>query len=181
MPDQAPRSRRHARSLRGRLIVVWIISLATAVAAGTVLLQLYRQSSIDQVARADAIAARACDEIGDRYRFYVSGWSRPPTDLHDATLRRVLQVVAIIALARFPGVEGGVWQRDAGPRSLMRSPAMRALVPKRTCQGIVNFSLMSAVRRNLASLRSLPCTSNGCRVPPPVGEDCKNSFRNALS
>jgi len=115
VPHQGARARRHARSLRGRLIVLWIISLATAFAAGTVLLQLYRQSSIDQVARADAIAARACDDIGDRYRFYVSGWNHPPTDLHDAALQRGLQVVATIALARFPGVEGGVWQRDAGP------------------------------------------------------------------
>lgn len=111
---QAPRVHRQARSLRGRLIVLWIISLTTALAAGTVLLQLYWQSSIDQVARADAIAAQACDEIGDRYRFYVSGWSRPPTDLRDAALQQGLRVVATIALVRFPGVEGGVWQRDTG-------------------------------------------------------------------
>jgi len=51
----------------------------------------------------------------------------------------------------------------------------------RVVGGIVNFSLRSAVRRNLASLRSQPCASNSCRVPLPVGEDCKNSFRNALS
>lgn len=115
MPHHAPLVRRRARSLRGRLIVLWIISLATAFAAGTVLLQLYQQSSIDQVARADAVGARACDEIGDRYRFYVSGWSRPPADLHDTALQSGLRIVAIVALARFPGIEGGVWQRDAGP------------------------------------------------------------------
>lgn len=114
MPHQAPRAHPQARSLRGRLIVLWIISLATALAAGTVLLQLYQQSSIDQVARADAIGAQACDEIGNRYRFYVSGWSRRPADIHDAGLQQGLQVVVTIALARFPGVEGGVWQRDAG-------------------------------------------------------------------
>ena len=45
--------------------------------------------------------------------------------------------------------------------------------------GIVNFSLRSIVWRNLSSLRSPLYASNGCRVPPLVGEDCKDSFRNA--
>jgi signal transduction histidine kinase len=101
-------------SLRSRLLILWAISLVSAVAAGTMLVQLYRQSSIDQVARAEAVTSRACDEITNRYRFYTTDWTRPPADLHDETLRRGLFAVVSIALAHFPGVEGGIWQRAEG-------------------------------------------------------------------
>jgi len=101
-------------SLRDRLLILWAISLVSAVAVGTMLVQLYRQSSIDQVARAEALAARACDEIVNRYRFYTTDWTQPPVDLHDERLRQGLAAVVTIALAHSPGVEGGIWQRSAG-------------------------------------------------------------------
>ncbi len=101
-------------SLRARLLVLWAISLVSAVAAGTMLVQLYRQSSVDQVARAEAVAARACDEIAGRYRFYATGWTEPPADLHDEALREGLLAVLTIALAHSPGVEGGIWHRGEG-------------------------------------------------------------------
>jgi signal transduction histidine kinase len=101
-------------SLRGRLLILWAISLVSAVAAGTMLVQLYRQSSIDQVARAEAVIGRACDEIASRYRFYTTGWTQPPADLHDEALRNGLLAVLAIALAHDPGVEGGIWHRTDG-------------------------------------------------------------------
>ncbi len=101
-------------SLRGRLLILWAISLVSAVAAGTMLVQLYRQSSIDQVARAEAVTSRACDEITNRYRFYTTGWTRPPADLRDEGLRQGLLAVVFIALAHSPGIEGGIWQRTEG-------------------------------------------------------------------
>ena len=101
-------------SLRGRLLVLWAISLVSAVAAGTMLVQLYLQSSIDQVARADAVASRSCDEIINRYRFYTTDWTAPPANLHDESLGHGLTAVLTIALAQSPGVEGGIWQRTAG-------------------------------------------------------------------
>ena len=101
-------------SLRGRLLILWAISLVSAVAVGTVLVELYRQSSVDQVARAEAVVARSCDEITSRYRFYATGWVRPPADLHDDDLGRGLLAVLNVALAHSPGVEGGVWHRTDG-------------------------------------------------------------------
>ncbi len=98
-------------SLRGRLLILWAISLVSAVPVGTMLLQLYRQSSVDRVARAEAVTGRACDEITDRYRFYTTGWTKPPADLHDEDLRQGLLAVLNVALAYSPGVEGGVWHR----------------------------------------------------------------------
>ncbi len=109
---QTPRPRRPPpRSLRGRLLVLWAISLVSAVAVATLLVQLYRQSSIDQVARADAVAARGCDGIIDRYGFWATGWTGPV----DAAAREGLRAVVAMALIRLPGVEGGIWQREAGP------------------------------------------------------------------
>lgn len=102
------------RSLRGRLLILWVISLVSALAVGTLLVQLHRQSSMDRVATAQAVAGRACDDITNRYRFYVSGWTNPPADLGNAALRGGLLAVTNIALARTVGVEGGIWQRDAG-------------------------------------------------------------------
>lgn len=78
------------------------------------LVQLYRQSSIDQVARAEAVTSRACDEITNRYRFYTTGWTSPPEDVRDENLRQGLTAVLTIALAHTPGVEGGIWQRTYG-------------------------------------------------------------------
>jgi len=101
-------------SLRGRLLILWAISLVSAVAAGTVLVQLYRQSSIDQVARAEAVTSRSCDEITNRYRFYTTGWASPPEDLRDEGLRRGLAAVLTMALVHSPGTEGGIWQRAYG-------------------------------------------------------------------
>lgn len=102
------------RSLRGRLLILWAISLVSAVAAGTMLVQLYQQSSIDRVARAEAVTSRSCDEITNRYRFYTTGWTSPPGDLRDEGLRQGLTAVLAIALAHSPGVEGGIWQRGYG-------------------------------------------------------------------
>ena len=103
-----------SRSLRGRLLVLWAISLVTAAIAGTMLVQLYRQSAMDQVARAEVVTSRACDEITNRYRFYTAGWTQPPEDLHDESLQKGLLAVLTIALVHSPGVEGGVWHRSEG-------------------------------------------------------------------
>ncbi len=78
------------------------------------LVQLYQQSSLDQVRTAEAVTSRSCDDIANHYHFYVSDWARPPSDLHDTDLRHGLGVVVTIALLRTAGVEGGIWQREYG-------------------------------------------------------------------
>lgn len=102
------------RSLRARLFVVWLLSLAAACAVGWLLLQLYRQSTTAQVARASAAVAQGCERIADGYTFYASGWAGPPGGRADASLRRDLAALVKVALAASPGVEGGVWQQGTG-------------------------------------------------------------------
>lgn len=105
------------RSLGLRLLVLWLLSLAASVAVALLLLQLSRQTSEAQAARADAVAARACGLIGERYAFYTSGWTGtgPAAVPSDAAFRAGLTAAVSLALARQDGVEGGVWQADAGP------------------------------------------------------------------
>ena len=56
-------------SLRSRFFGLWVLSLAACVAVGVLLVQLYQQSTSAQVGRAQAVVARACDLIRDRYAF----------------------------------------------------------------------------------------------------------------
>jgi hypothetical protein len=97
------------------LVVLWLISLIASAAVGAMLVQLYRQSNEAQVGRAEAILAHSCDLIRDRYRFYTTGWHGPAPPLGDESLRRDLTAAVALALVRQDGVEGGIWQADAGP------------------------------------------------------------------
>ena len=68
-----------------------------------------------QVERAEAVVAHACDLIRDRYGFYTTGWSGPAPGALDKKIRMDLAGVVGLALARQDGVEGGIWQSEAGP------------------------------------------------------------------
>lgn len=103
------------RSLSLRLLALWLLSLVASVAVALLLLQMSRQTSAAQAARAEAVAARACGLIGDRYAFYTSGWAGPAAVPSDAAFRAGLTASVSLALARQDGVEGGIWQADAGP------------------------------------------------------------------
>ena len=102
-------------SLSVRLLGLWGLSLAACIAVGFLLFQLYRQSTDAQVGRAEAVVARACDMIRDRYAFYASGWSGPLPTLSDPRFQADLAAVVGLALAHQNGIEGGMWQSDAGP------------------------------------------------------------------
>lgn len=84
------------------------------MAVGWLLVQLYEQSTAAQVGRAQAVAAHACDLVKDRYEFYVRGWTGPDVGTVDDRLRRDLTGAVGMALAQQNGVEGGIWQRQAG-------------------------------------------------------------------
>jgi len=103
------------RSLSLRLLALWLLSLAASIAVALLLLQLSRQTSAAQAARAEAVVARACGLIGDRYAFYTAGWAGPAAVPSDAAFRAGLTAAVSLALARQDGVEGGIWQADAGP------------------------------------------------------------------
>lgn len=103
------------RSLRARLLILWAFLLAACVAAGALLVQISAQSTTAQVQRGEAVVARACDLIRERYAYYVTGWRGPIPSFDDAILRRDLNAAVFLALARQAGVEGGIWQTEAGP------------------------------------------------------------------
>ncbi len=102
-------------SLRSRLLVLWLLSLLACAAVGVLLVQLYARSTSAQTGQAEAVVARACDLIRDRYAFYTTGWHGPVPPLSDQALRRDLNAVVTLALAREEGVEGGLWQAESGP------------------------------------------------------------------
>ncbi|MGU3660176.1 MULTISPECIES: ATP-binding protein [unclassified Methylobacterium] len=91
-----------AYSLRARLLALWVLLLASAAATAYLMFGVYNQSTGVQVAQADLAVGRACREIIDRYAALVRARGRGITEGD-----RVGTVSA--ALARFPGIEGGIW------------------------------------------------------------------------
>ncbi len=104
------------RSLRTRLIALWVMLAGSALATGFLLLESYRQSANVQVAQAEDSVIRACRDIGDRYAFFVSGWRGGDAAI-DERLENELRDVVQTALARSAGVEGGIWQAAGGSLS----------------------------------------------------------------
>lgn len=99
------------RSLRSRLVALWLMLAISGIVTGLLLVEFYRQSTNAQVGRAEEAVARSCRELADRYQSFASGWQGGKVD--DA-LRQQLASVAQAALRQSPGVEGGIWQADAG-------------------------------------------------------------------
>jgi hypothetical protein len=104
-------------SLRSRLLGVWALSLLACSAVGVFLVQFYQQSTTARVGRADAVIARACDLIRDRYDVYAASWSGAATAQSDKTLRSELATAVALALVRQNGVEGGESGRPRPDRS----------------------------------------------------------------
>ena len=102
------------RSLRGRLIVLLALLTAAAIAAGALMIGLFGQSATAQAGQDEAEIGRACDAIGAAYRFYSAGWRGAADAADNGALRRDLTAVVQTALRDRPGVEGGIWQSDAG-------------------------------------------------------------------
>ena len=100
--------------LRLRLLGLWGLSLVACIAVSALLAQLYQQSTTARVGGADAVIAHACDLIRERYGVYAAEWPAAPA-LSDPKLRLDLQSAVSLALTGQIGVEGGVWQADAGP------------------------------------------------------------------
>src|SRR5207244_13117803 len=101
------------RSLRTRLLALWLMLATSAAATGFVLFEFYRQSANSQIMRAEDVVARSCRDIGDRYAFVVAGWHGSASSIDD-TLKQSLVEAVQAALVHAPGVEGGIWQAEAG-------------------------------------------------------------------
>jgi signal transduction histidine kinase len=103
------------RSLRSWLLVLWLMLLASAAVTGYLLVGSFRQSAAAQAGRAQELVARSCRDIADRYAFATSAWKGPSSSSQlDEELQRRLTVVVAAALARAVGIEGGIWQAQAG-------------------------------------------------------------------
>ncbi|MCP1973085.1 sensor histidine kinase [Bradyrhizobium elkanii] len=99
------------RSLWSRLLALWIMLVLSGAATGYLLFQSFQQTANARVARSEELVARACRDIADRYQFFVSGWTGGPVD---DRLKQELNALVQVALSSAIGVEGGVWQADAG-------------------------------------------------------------------
>jgi signal transduction histidine kinase len=99
------------RSLRSRLLALWIMLVVSGTATAYLLIESYQQTSNARVARSEDLVARACRDIADRYQFFVSGWRGAPVD---DRLKEELGTLTQAALSSAVGVEGGVWQADTG-------------------------------------------------------------------
>ncbi|WGR74526.1 MULTISPECIES: HAMP domain-containing sensor histidine kinase [unclassified Bradyrhizobium] len=99
------------RSLRFRLLALWIMLVVSGIATGYLLFESFQQTANARLARSEELVARACRDLADRYQFFVAGWSGGPID---DRLKGELTGVTQTALAGAAGVEGGIWQADAG-------------------------------------------------------------------
>jgi len=102
------------RSLRGWLFILWLMLVVAAAVTGYLLIGSFRQSAAAQVGRAQELVARSCRDITDRYAFATAGWNGPSSLQIDEELRKQLTAVVAAALARATGIEGGIWQSQAG-------------------------------------------------------------------
>ena len=101
-------------SLRSRLIALLLMLGGMAVGVGWLMILLLRQSESAQLGQATVEAEQACQVIASSYRFYSNGWSGPTAGFADPALRQGLTGVASVALLRYRGMGGGLWQEQAG-------------------------------------------------------------------
>jgi signal transduction histidine kinase len=154
------------RSLKSRLLALWLLSMAASLAVAIALMQVYGESRSAQAGRADEILARACDLIVDRYAYFTAGWAgpEPGSGLADPGLRAELAAVGRFALAG-PRLDGGIWQTDAGviaPDTL--DPALRDAVGTAAAEAIQE--------EQHATLRlesgGVPLVVRACPLPGPI-------------
>src|SRR5580692_6693696 len=102
------------RSLRTRLLALWLMLAVSGSVTALLLVEFYQQSTNALVSRAEDAVARACRDVGDRYAFFVAGRPDVRRGEIDGALRRELVSVVEAALFRASGVEGGLWQAGNG-------------------------------------------------------------------
>lgn len=99
------------RSLRSRLLALWIMLAVSGVATGYLLFESFQQTANARLARSEELVARACRDLADHYQFFVAGWNGGKID---DELKQQLTAVTQTALASAAGVEGGVWHAESG-------------------------------------------------------------------
>ena len=166
------------RSLRFRLWLIWALTLVTSVAVGVLLVRLYETSSTAQVQRAEAVVARACNLIEERFTYYFADGSGGSAGAGDGRSSgpELVPVVAT-ALVHEVGVEGGIWSTGAGSMAYA-FPTYEGSGPKTdvpeaelpTIRGInaeVAASKQPALRRVVSNSQNLLLAA--CPLPGPFG------------
>jgi signal transduction histidine kinase len=92
------------RSIVAWFAVCWGLFLVAALVVGAMLIALYKETTTQRTDRAATSIARACDAI-------VREAALPGAA---AATKADFAIAVDRALTSFPGVEGGVWQSDAG-------------------------------------------------------------------
>lgn len=95
------------RSLRSRLLALWIMLVISGLATAYLLVKSFQQTANARVARAEELVARACRDIADRYQSSTAATA-------DDRSRQQLTVLVQDALSHAVGVEGGIWQAETG-------------------------------------------------------------------
>lgn len=101
-------------SLRSRLAVLWVLSLAASLAVAGLMWSLYRESTVAQTGRAEAVVSRACDQVAERWAFYAAGWGGPEPETQDTKFHADMQTVLDLALPNNTPLEAGIWRPGEG-------------------------------------------------------------------
>jgi signal transduction histidine kinase len=157
-------------SLRARLFAVWVLSLVASVAIGALLVHLYGVSAQASRARADVLAAQACERIADRYGYYVTGWAGPSNAATlDPALRRDLLAVVATALGDTPGLQGGIWHDGEGivasvPTLDLTNAEERAAIADASSAAVTD----GAPARRVLSVSGIPEIVRACPLGGPI-------------
>lgn len=143
--------------------MLWGLTTAAAAIVGLLLLHLYESSSIAQVQRAEAVVARVCDVLRDRFAFYAAGWDGAEIDTPET--RQELAGVVGVALSRWPGLSGGVWLADTGPLAATALPDAALPLIREAVQAATEADRAVQLRQT-AGERTL--LSAACPIDGPV-------------
>jgi hypothetical protein len=112
------------------MIIVLVLLVVSTMAAGALMFALFAQSAAAKAGQAQAEMARACEAIGDSYKFFA--WGRSPSSgdpARDQSLKSFLTAAVEAALRTKPGLEGGI--RLNGATSLAYAyPTYQGSAPK---------------------------------------------------
>ena len=111
------------RSLRSRLALLWVLSFAASLAVGLLLVSLYHQSAAAQAGRAEAVAARTCESVAERWSFYAAGWAGPAPPAGDVAFSHDLEGLLAIALPPGPPMRAGIWRAGEGVLAAVGGPS----------------------------------------------------------
>ncbi len=162
-------------SLKVRLLCIWLLSLVASIAVAGLLVQLDRQSTRALVQRAEAVVARSCDLIEDRYGVVMAGADGQAPAI-DNRFKQALAAAVGIALDHQDGVEGGIWQADAGPLAYA-FPTYEGTGPKTDLPAAERDQIAAANNQaahdgQVADRRSVSTTQTlllrACPLPGPV-------------